>query len=380
MNSHYLCPAFHIVSLLHAQSPNPGLKQATATLLSDFKSFNLDFKQVLESEANQQFAAQLADICQIELTADDYDFIVSHNIVANGLADYAFYLAEQYLKIADIAVALNLEAIRGELGAFDDRLHSLARPYQGQIDSAYNVRQIIDGSQMTTDEGRYAFGYDQKPRVQDAISLRATAQTHGGSRDMLSWAKANMTALKANLSVHNFIVEYSANIVATGFADLANISERRTFRLLDPATSYGLAPNLAPQAAGLNHGYPVTQSNQAALLSELKLLALPNAAVKISNQPAAYQAVIKLIKILDFTAKVLAIEVLMSAQGMDIVKNKLPDFNFGKGTGKAWAKVREHVTFMTENRFMAPDMIACQQLINSLELLAAVNEEVSDLR
>ncbi len=310
---------------------------------------------------------------------NEWAFVSGSRCVSNGLAWYAVSEAREYMKDADITAALNLEAIRGELGAFDDRLSSIARPFPGQIDCARNVRTLVDGSRMTTDAGRFAFGYDTHPRVQDAICIRATPQTHGGARDVCYFAERIVK--KAILDGgSSYSVEYALDGLNTAVADLAHICERRAFRLNDSRLSYGLPMNLVYGDTGINHGYPVVQSNQAALVAELKLLSLPCAVVKHYGECSAYYAGVKLLRALALFAKVMAIELLMTCQAMDIVKKKLPDFTFGKGTSAVLAKVRETISVMTENKFVSPDMNEADRLITGGEVLKAAESAVGLLK
>lgn len=314
------------------------------------------------------------------LEKDNIDFILNQYIVSNSIAIYVYFEADKYIKTADIATSLNLEAIRGEMGAFDSRLHEIARPFKGQIESAENIRRILEGSQMTTDEGRYAFGYDTHPRVQDAISLRATPQTHGGVRDMHYWLGQNIEKeLTTSECGVNPIIEYSLNIMCTALCDLGNICERRTFRLNDTKMSYGLPMNLVLNA-GFNHGYPVVQSTQAGVLAELKLLSLPSAAVKNNNECLSYFAGIKAMSALSFISKLLAVEILMSAQAMDIVQRKIPAFSFGKGSQAAFNSLREYIDVLDENRFIAPDMIKSDKLVCEGIILKAVESTIGKLK
>lgn len=291
-------------------------------------------------------------------------------------AAFAYFECERAVKTADIALAMNLEAIRGETGAFDPRLHDIARPFPGQIASAANVRVITDGSKATTQEGRYAFGYDTHPRVQDAICVRAAPQTHGGVRDFLRWFGTCLEDTECTLP----LIEYAAAGLLTALADLAHISERRAFRLNDTRLSYGLPMNLVPDHAGINHGFPVVQSNQAAFVAELKLLTLPAAAVKRGNEELADYSVFKILKALPLLRKTMAIEVLMCAQALDIVHARIPEFNFGKGTETAWKLVRRTVPPLTENRFVSPMMCESERLIENGALLQAVEETVGSLQ
>lgn len=291
-------------------------------------------------------------------------------------AAFVYCDAKAAVKMADIAVAMNLEAIRGETGAFDLRLSAVARPFPGQIECAANVNALLQGSRVTTDEGRYGYGYDTHPRVQDAICVRATPQTHGGSRDFLNWFKDCLEAPDCSPE----LLEYAANGLITALADLAHISERRAFRLNDTRLSYGLPMNLVPDAAGLNHGYPVVQSNQAAFVAELKLLTLPTAAVKRDTECMASYALFKLVKGMALLRKTLAIEVLMCAQAMDIVHAKIPEIPFGKGTQAVHDELRKTISLMTENRFVSPDMCEAERLVENGALLAAAEAAVGELR
>lgn len=314
------------------------------------------------------------------LEKQEIHFILNQNIVSNSVAIYVFFEADKYIKTADIATALNLEAIRGEMGAFDSRLHEIARPFKGQIESSENIRRVLEGSQMTTDEGRYAFGYDTHPRVQDAISLRATPQTHGGVRDMHYFLGQNIEKeLNSSSCSTNPIIEYGLNILCTALCDLGNICERRTFRLNDTKMSYGLPMNLVLNA-GFNHGYPVVQSTQAGVLAELKLLSLPCAAVKNSNECLSYFAAIKTMSALGFISKLLAVEILMSSQAMDIVHRKIPTFSFGKGSNAAFNALREHIDVLDANRFVAPDMIEADKLVCEGVILKAVETTIGALK
>lgn len=284
------------------------------------------------------------------------------------------------LRCADLAAAMNLEAIRGELGAFDDRLHRLGRPYAGQIVCAQNIRRLVENSDMVCDRGRYAFGYDKSPRVQDAICVRATPQTHGGVRDVFSFVQRQTAADLAEEERLMARTELALTALLTALADLAHISERRTFRLNDTHLSYGLPMNLVMGDVGINHGFPVVQSTQAALTAELKLLTLPAQLLRAGEESTAYFSWCKVIKAVELTERVLAVEILMATQGMDIVAHALPEFSFGAGTDAARQCLRRRVATLTENRFMSPDMAAALELLQQGAVLAAAEAAVGALQ
>ena len=314
------------------------------------------------------------------LSAGERQAVADSNCITLGMAMYICILADLAVKNADITLTMNIEAVRGELGAFDRRLHEIGRPFPGQIQCAENVRRINEGSQMTTDEGRYAYGYDTKPRVQDAICIRAAPQTHGGVRDVLHWCQAQVLRDWEQHSRELYRTEYAMNALATALADLTHISERRSFRLNDSKLSYGLPMSLIPDELGINHGFAIIQSTQAAETAEVKLLTLPTAAIKRRGECLAYLAVSRQFELVKKMNRVLAVEALMSAQGMDIVRMKVPDRAFGRGSEAALACLRRRVALQDRNRFVAPDMICAEDLISSGAVLQAVEDAVGELQ
>jgi histidine ammonia-lyase len=293
---------------------------------------------------------------------------------------------EKLAKTADICVAMNLEAIRGEVGAFDRRLHELGRPYPNQVVSAENIRRIIEGSEFTTEKARIAYGGDHGPRCQDAISIRAVPQTHGGVRDTIDWLKKNLEG-EINFCSHriNPVLGYSADLMTIALKDLGNISERRSFRLTDSGLTYGLPMNLVGENPGFNHGFPVIQAAATAALGELKLLAMPCAAYSTIDPESreyicmTYDSTLKAAEVLMLLNKILAIEMLMAAQGMDLVKDRLSDFKFGAGSEAALYEFRKHVRVTRANRFAAPDMVESDRLVAEGTILAAVERAIGKL-
>ena len=213
---------------------------------------------------------------KFQYTMEEIAFITNLCCMSTSLAISALKEAEKLAKTADICVAMNLEAIRGETGAFDKRLHELGRPFPNQIISAENIRRVIEGSGFTTEKARIAYGGDHGPRCQDAICIRAVPQTHGGVRDTIEWLKKNLQS-EINSGSHriNPIIGYSMDLMIIALTDLGNISERRSFRLTDTNLTYGLPMNLVGENPGFNHGFPVIQAAATAILGELKLLSMP---------------------------------------------------------------------------------------------------------
>lgn len=323
---------------------------------------------------------------KIIFTEEEVSVLFNLCCISTSISVYALKQAERLAKTADICVAMNLEAIRGETGAFDRRLHELARPYINQIISAENIRRILEDSEFTTEEARIAFGGDNGPRCQDAICIRAVPQTHGGVRDTISWLRENLEREINAISYKiNPLIGYSLDLMLIGLIDLGNISERRSFRLTDSNLTYGLPMNLVGENPGFNHGFPVVQASATAVLGELKLLAMPcssNSRIDpISREYicTTYSSALKMIEAISLLNKILAIEMYMTAQGMDLAKDKLVDFKFGKGTSVALNEFRKHIKTVRANRFAAPDMVKANRLISEGVILNVVEKNIGDL-
>lgn len=322
----------------------------------------------------------------LKFTDYQIHFMMNLCCVSTALSILLLKDAKKICKTADICVAMNLEAIRGETGAFDKRLHELARPYPNQIISAENTRRLLENSEFTTEKARIAFGGDKGPRCQDAICLRATPQTHGGVRDTIQWLESNLNEEINNISYKvNPIIGYSLDLVIIALADLGNISERRSSRLNDSHLSYGLPMNLVGKNPGFNHGFPVIQAAATAVLAELKLLSMPsssNSMIDPMNKNyncATFAAAFKSIEAINLITKVLAIEMLMAAQGMDLAKDKLKDYKFGRGTEAALTKFRKFVEVTRKNRFAVPDMVEADRLVNQSIILSEVENVIGKL-
>lgn len=320
-------------------------------------------------------------IDKYNINSDELAFLTNQFCVSLALAVVSVHQAKILSKTADICTAMNLEAIRGELGAFDSRLHELARPYKNQIISAENIRRLLSDSEFTTDKARMLYGGDKGPRCQDAISLRATPQTHGGVRDIIEWVETTINEqLETPKCKSNLILGYALDSMVMALADMGNISERRAFRLNDPHMSYGLQMNLVGGDLGYNHGFPVVQASATACLADLKLLAIPNSATTDLRNRNVYNSVVKSIDSESLLSKVLSVEMLMSAQGMDLVKQVLNVFEFGKGTYAAFKAYRKFVKFTDKNRYLRDEMCIGDSLISDGSILEAVEKEVGNLK
>ncbi|MEG0019202.1 MAG: aromatic amino acid lyase, partial [Oscillospiraceae bacterium] len=292
----------------------------------------------------------------------------------------AVWDALQLLKIADIIACLSVEAHRGIITAYDARLHKI-RPHAGQIQTAETFLQLLDGSQMTTKQGEI--------RVQDAYTLRCLPQIHGASKDAINYVK-NKVEIEINSVTDNPIIftetmeglsggnfhgqpmALSFDFLGIALAELADVSERRIERLVNPALSE--LPAFLVENGGLNSGFMIVQYSAAALVSENKILAhpasvdsIPSSANQEDHVSMGTIAARKAREILENVRRVLAMELMCACQGIDLRGKK----QLGKGTQPAYDLVRSKVSKLTKDRELYEDINTCEQLLIDGSLVAA---------
>ena len=301
--------------------------------------------------------------------------------------------AERLATIADIAGAVSLEALKGSKRPFDERLQS-ARPHPGQAKVAANLRVMLAESEIME-------SHKHCGKVQDAYSLRCMPQVHGASRDALSWAREvierEMGSVTDNPSVfldeageadvisggnfHGQPLALALDLAAIAVAELANISERRVEQLVNPALSTGLTPFLAP-SSGLHSGFMIAQVTSASLVSENKVLchpasvdSIPSSAGKEDHVSMGSVSANKLRAIVTNVKSALAIELMTAAAGID---QRLP-LKPSKAVSAAHAKLREKIAPLTEDRPLYKDIEAARELLDSGELVRAVEKITGSL-
>ena len=291
-------------------------------------------------------------------------------------------------KTADIASACSIEALRGTDVPFDARAHAL-RPHPGQNIVADNIRRLLEKSDIL-------ISHRDCGKVQDAYSLRCIPQVHGATRDTVDYASVVLeteinsvtdnpivfTETEDSISCGNFHGQPIAlvlDFLGIGIAELANISERRIERLVDPALS-DLPPFLTPEG-GLNTGYMITQYAAAALVSENKVLAhpasvdsIPTSANQEDHVSMGAIAAFKGADIVQNVRNVLAIELLCAAQGLDFIAERP-----GRGVAAAHKIIREHIPTLTHDRVMSIDMGKMAELVFNEAIIHAVEEEIDTL-
>jgi histidine ammonia-lyase len=281
------------------------------------------------------------------------------------------------LDLADLTAAMSVEALLGTDRVFAADLHAL-RPHPGQHASAARMSALLAGSEIVASHR----GPDCT-RVQDAYSLRCSPQVHGAARDTVSYAETvadrelasvidNPVVLadgrvESNGNFHGAPIAYVLDFLAIPVADVASIAERRTDRMLDVNRSHGLPPFLADDP-GVDSGHMIAQYTQAAIVSELKRLAvpasvdsIPSSAMQEDHVSMGWSAARKLRKAVDGLTTVLAIELLTAARALDLRAPLKP----APATAAAVAKLRETVQGPGPDRHLAPEIAAAEALIRS---------------
>ena len=297
--------------------------------------------------------------------------------------------AVNLMKAADIAAALSVEGLKGTRAAFDRRI-SEVRQHPGQLATAENMLALTADSAIIA-------SHIHCSKVQDAYSLRCVPQVHGASKDALRHAARTLTIEINAVTDNPLIMPDTGEAISGGnfhgqpialvmdylklaLAELGNISERRTNRLLDMHLSD--LPAFLTAFPGVDSGLMITQYVAASLVSENKVLVHPASADSIptsANQEdhvsmgtiAARQAG----EILDNVVNVLAIEIMAAAQGIDFLAPLTP----GRGTAAVHKAIRERVAHLDKDRFLSPEIKRLHDLIASGGLVRAAEAAVGEL-
>ena len=286
-------------------------------------------------------------------------------------------------RTADVVAAMTIEAALGTDAPFDYRLQRL-RPHPGQAASASNLRLLLEGSPIL------ASHRDSEHLVQDAYSLRCAPQVHGATRDVLAFARGvleiELNAVSDNPIVvpedgdivsggnfHGQPVAVAMDALATATVGMASISERRLYRLLDPALSNGLPAFLVPES-GLNSGFMLVQYTAASLVSESKSLAhpasvdsIPSSAGQEDHVSMGMTAARHAREVVTNAETVVALEALGAAQALDLRAPLEP----GPATHAVRQVLREAVPFYEADREFGPDIAAAVELVRSGGLASA---------
>ncbi|RQP09427.1 MAG: histidine ammonia-lyase [Microbacteriaceae bacterium] len=301
-----------------------------------------------------------------------------------GMLCLALHDLERLLTTADLAAAMSIEGLAGTDAVFAEDLQAL-RPHPGQAASARVMRQVLAGSPVVAAHRTNGF-----PRVQDAYSLRCAPQVHGAARDTVAHARRVAEIelasaidnpvvtvdgrIESNGNFHGAPLGYVLDFLAIAVADVASMSERRTDRFLDRSRNHGLPPFLADDP-GVDSGHMIAQYTQAGIVSELKRLAapasvdsIPTSAMQEDHVSMGWSAARKLRRSLDGLGRVLAIELLTAARGVE-----LRGEGCAPATERAVATLRERVPGAGPDRFLAPDIAAAVDLVAAGDLVKGLD-------
>jgi len=296
--------------------------------------------------------------------------------------------ANNWLKQAEIACAMSLEALKANMKPYTPKLHEV-RGFKGAVRSAAAILKMVDGGDLN--DGRV------KCKVQDAYSMRSTPQVIGAAHDALAYARSQVE-IELNGVGDNPIFFPDENIQLSGAnfqgspvslpMDMAGIaitmvsvlSERRMNRLNNPALSVGL-PAFLTKGAGMFSGLMLSQYTADMQIVEQRILSAP---ASIQSIPAAadqedfvsmgMNTAIKNFQILDNAYGILGIEMMAAAQALDF-----REYQFGKGTQKAKEIIRKHVAFLDVDRPLYDDHNKMKALVKSCEVLQEVEKVVGSL-
>lgn len=322
------------------------------------------------------------------LKARDGLAAINGSNVLTAMSAIMLYDANNWLKQAEIAAAMSLEALKANMRPYDIRLHKV-RGFSGAIRSAAAINKMVSGGDLK--EGKV------KCKVQDAYSMRSTPQVIGAAHDCLAWARSQVE-IELNGVGDNPIFFPEENIQLTGanfqgtpvalpmdmvgaaITMVCVMSERRMNRLNNPALSVGL-PAFLTKGAGMFSGLMLSQYTADMQIVEQRILSMPAC---IQSIPAAadqedfvsmgMNTAIKNFQIMDNAYGVLGIELMAAAQALDF-----REFKFGAGVTKAKEVIRKHVDFLEIDRPLYPDHTAMKELVKSCEILKEVEKVVGSL-
>lgn len=307
----------------------------------------------------------------VRLCGKDGLALINGTAVMLGVGSLAFLEAEDILTAANGAAALTFEALHGFRNAYDERIHKL-RKKEGQKVVASTMLRLLEGS---------AYADTRKEDVQDAYTLRCVPQVHGASYDAMRYVREALSS-EANAVTDNPLVFTETGEVISGgnfhgqplalaldflgiaVAELANISERRTERLVNPQLS-GL-PAFLVEEGGVQSGFMIPQYVAASLVSENKVLAhpasvdsIPSSANKEDHVSMGAFAARKVRTIVENTRQVIAIELMCAAQAIDLQEKR----DLGAGTQRLYDLIRQTIPMLTEDRPPSDDIKKIADLI-----------------
>jgi len=333
-------------------------------------------------------AMKRAEIAVPGLQARDGLAAINGSNLLTAISALQIYDMERWLKQAEIAAAMSIEALLGNMKPYNTKLHEL-RGFKGAVASAQNIAKVIEGSDLATGK--------MKTKVQDAYSMRSSPQVIGAARDAIAYARSQVEIelngvgdnpifvpeLKLTLTGANFQgspVALPMDMAGAAITMVSVLSERRLNRLTNPALSQGL-PDFLAHEPGFYSGLMLSQYTADHLIVEQRILSAPASILSI---PAAadqedfvsmgMNTALKNGQILENACGVLGIEFMAAAQALDF-----REFTPGRGSLKAREVIRKYVKHLDVDRPLFNDHNAMRSLVKSGEILEEVEKAVGKL-
>lgn len=332
-------------------------------------------------------ALKKAGIEPIRLAAKEGLALINGTQFMTAIGALALLEAEHLCDVADLSGAMTVEALRGTETAFEEEIHSV-RPHPGQVLVAARMKAIL----LSTESGEQkpsgiAVSHEGCGKVQDPYSVRCIPQVHGASRDVLKFVRevlereinavtdnplvfvpsgGNPGKILSGGNFHGQIVAIAMDALSIAIAEIGSISEQRIEKLINPAISE--LPAFLVKEGGLNSGYMIVQVAAASIVSENKTLchpasvdSIPTSADKEDHVSMGAWAARKAQRVVTNTRRVLVMELLAAAQGLEFLR----PLKSSSMIEKIHAKIREVSPFMDKDRSLAADMGALEKILES---------------
>ncbi len=344
-----------------------------------------------DKEVKADFAIDCIKKEPVKLMAKDGLALINGTAVMAALGSLALYESKRVVKIADIATALTLEAVRGTKRAYDEDISSL-KPQPGQLDVSNNLTRLL------SEESEIAKSHIDCGKVQDPYSLRCVPQVHGAIRQTLKHAEdvlnveinsvtdnplifVDKNKVVSGGNFHGQAIAFCMDYLAMGLSEVASISERRIEKMMNPTFS-GL-PAFLVKESGLNSGLMIAHVTMAALASENKYLchpasidSIPTSTDKEDHVSMGVTSGRKLHEVLKNVKNCLAIEFLCNTQGIDLLR-PLKSNTALEGVHKL---IRSHVPKIDEDRVFSGDINNITKLVSNFEILNVVEDAIGKLK
>jgi histidine ammonia-lyase len=354
-----------IVAMLNARVHPVVPSQGSVGASGDLAPLShLALAMIGEGEGAERLRA--AGLPPVVLEAKEGLAFVNGTQAQTGLAALLVHDAWVVWRTAHAAAAMSLEAVRGTPVPFDPRIHD-ARPHEYQRRSARLLARLLTESAIRESHR------DNDPRVQDAYSLRCTPQILGAVGEAIAFAERLVTTelnaatdnplvfgdeILSGGNFHGQPIALALDVLAIALTTLAGLAERRLERVVNPDLSSGLPAFLSRQP-GLESGFMTAQIAAAALVADCRVLATPASVQSVPTEgnqedvvPMGMSAAWKAERVMGNAARIVAIELLAGAQGLEFLKPLTP----GQGVARTYAAVRRDAPALDHDRPMSEEI------------------------